>query len=155
MTSAEPDSSGTPTPGDEALTDALRIEHGVIYGYGVVSANSPPEINFLVAEALRAHRDRRDATTATLTERSVAPPPAAAGYQLPMPVNNPTDAAHLATRMENDAAVAWRAVLEDAQTPDGRAFAATALTRCAVLAARWNRVLGNSPATQAFPGGSE
>ena len=36
-----------------------------------------------------------------------------------------------------------------------RAFAVTALTQCAVTAARWSRVLGISPITVAFPGGSE
>jgi hypothetical protein len=30
-----------------------------------------------------------------------------------------------------------------------------ALTECAVTAARWSRVLGISPITVAFPGGSE
>jgi hypothetical protein len=30
-----------------------------------------------------------------------------------------------------------------------------ALTECAVTAARWSRVLGTSPITVAFPGGSE
>lgn len=155
MTSTEPSSGNASEPGDEALTTALSVEYGVIYGYGMVSAHSPPDINSLVAEALRGHRDRRDAVVAKLADRPVAAPTAAAGYQLPVPVNNPTDAAHLAVRMENDAAVAWRAVLEQAETPDDRTFAVTALTRCAVLAARWNRVLGNSPVTQAFPGGAE
>ena len=36
-----------------------------------------------------------------------------------------------------------------------RAFAVKALTQCAVTAARWRAVLDVSPATVAFPGGSE
>ena len=70
-------------------------------------------------------------------------------------VDNPTDAAKLAVRMEQDAAVAWRAVIEQATDEQDRAFAVTALTQCAVTAARWSRVLGVSPITVAFPGGSE
>ena len=50
-------------------------------------------------------------------------------------VDNPTDAANLAVRMEEDAAVAWRAVLEQATTNEDRAFAVTALTQCAAAAA--------------------
>jgi hypothetical protein len=70
-----------------------------------------------------------------------------------MPVNNPTDANRLAVRMEKDTEVAWRAVIEQAQTPDDRKFGVTALTQSAVLAARWNQVLGANPITTAFPGG--
>ena len=87
-----------------------------------------------------------------LAGRSVTAPVAAAGYQLPMPVNNATDAARLAARMENDTEVAWRAVIEQAQTADDRTFGVTALTQSAVLAARWNQVLGDWPITTAFPG---
>lgn len=156
MTSAEPTSaSGNETPYDKALCAALSTEHGIIYGYGIVSARSQPDTNDLVHTALSQHRERRDRVIAMLAARSVTAPVAAAGYQLPMPVNNPTDAAHLAVRMENDAAVAWRAVLEQAQTSSDRSFAVAALTQSAVLAARWNQVLGAWPITTAFPGGGE
>ena len=57
--------------------------------------------------------------------------------------------------MEEDSAVAWRAVLETATTPDDRTFAVTGLTQSAVSAALWRKVVGTSPATVAFPGGSE
>jgi hypothetical protein len=50
--------------------------------------------------------------------------------------------------------VAWRAALEQATSTEERTFAVTALTRAAVAAARWSRVLG-VPTTAAFPGGSE
>ena len=101
------------------------------------------------------HRERREAAIAMLNGRGVDPPLPAAGYQLPMQVDNPTDAAKLAVRMEEDSAVAWRAVLEQATTTEDRAFAVTALTQTAVTAARWREVLGVSPITVAFPGGSE
>ncbi len=125
----------------------------MIYGYGIVSAHCQPDVNSLVSFALNQHRQRRDQVIAMLTGRSVSAPVAAAGYQLPMPVNTPTDATRLAVRMEKDTEVAWRAVIEQAQTPEDRKFGVTALTQSAVLAARWNQVLGANPITTAFPGG--
>lgn len=142
-------------PADGALFDAVATEHATIYGYGIVSAHSTPEDNYLVSLSMAEHRERREAALAMLEERSIAGPLPAAGYQLPMDVETPTDAAKLAVRMEEDAAVAWRAVVEQATSERDRAFAVTALTQCAVAAARWTRVLGVSPVTVAFPGGSE
>ena len=76
-----------------------------------------------------------------------------------MVVDSPTDAAKLAVRMESDCAVAWRAVIEQARAgTDGeqdRSLGLTALTECAIMAARWRRVLSAWPVTEAFPGGSE
>ncbi len=117
-----------------ALCDALAIEHSTIYGYGIVSAMSPPSVNDMVVEALEQHRQRRDDVIAMLTARKVTAPVAAAGYQLPLVVGSPADAARLAAR---------------------RAFAATALVQSAVMAARWNRVLGAWPITTSFPGGND
>jgi Domain of unknown function (DUF4439) len=156
MTSAEP--TGPPQPSDAdagALFDAVATEHAVIYGYGLVSAHSTLEDNDLVATAMSEHRERREAAIKMLTGRAVDPPLPAAGYQLPMQVDNPTDAANLAVRMEEDTTVAWRAVLEQAKTSEERSFAVTALTQAAVRAARWSRALGVGPITVAFPGGNE
>lgn len=156
MTSPEPSTPRRPSDAaNGALFDAVADEHATIYGYGVVSAHSRFDVNYLVAAAMDEHRERRDAAMAMLEARSVDPPLAAAGYQMPIEVKNPTDAASLAVRMEQDTAVAWRAVLEQATDQKTRAFAVTALTQSAVMAARWSRVLGVSPITVAFPGGSE
>ena len=140
---------------DTALCDALAIEHSTIYGYGIVSAMSPPSVNGMVVEALAQHRQRRDDVIAMLAARKVNVPLAATGYQLPLLVASPADAARLAVRMENDGATAWRAVIEHADTADDRVFASTALTQSTVMAARWNRVLGAWPITTSFPGGNE
>lgn len=153
-----PEQTGPPRPPDAdagALFDAVSTEHAVIYGYGLVSAHSTPEENDLVADAMSEHRARREAAIEMLTRRGVEPPLPAAGYQLPSQLDNPTDAVNLAVRMEEDSAVAWRAVIEQSTTADQRAFAVKALTQAAVTAARWNRVLGVSPVTVAFPGGNE
>jgi Domain of unknown function (DUF4439) len=158
MTSAQP----TPTPSsrpadaaDGALYDAVAAEHGTVYGYGIVSAHSTPEDNYLVSSSMAEHRERREEALALLSARSVGAPLPAAGYQLPFRVEHPTEAAKLAVRMEEDAAVAWRAVVEQSTNEQDRAFAVGALTECAVAASRWRLVLGVSPPTVAFPGGSE
>lgn len=152
MTSPEP---SRPTGADAALCDALTTEYGVVYGYGLVSAYSLPEYNDLVVTTIRQHRERRDRTIAILTSRAVAVPLPAAGYQLPMPMTTSNDALRLAVRMEYDTATAWRAVVEQAREDTDREFAATALGQSAVLAAHWNRALGNWPITRAFPGGED
>ncbi len=156
MTSPQPTPTKQPeSPEDKALADAIAAEHATIYGYGFVSAHSMPELNDFISDALAEHRARREAAMATLSSRSVIPPVAAVGYQLPIPVNNWKDAATLALRMESDDAVAWRAVLEQAQSSQDRSFAVTALTECAVRAARWRRQLNAWPLTVPFPGSSE
>lgn len=155
MTSPDSAPARPTSAADGALFDAVATEHGIIYGYGLVSAHSSPEENSLVAAAMAEHRARREAAIAMLNGRSVTPPLPAAGYQLPAEVDNPTDAANLAVRMEQDAAVAWRAVLEQAASSEDRAFAVAALTESAVTAAKWNQFLDVSPVTVAFPGGAE
>jgi hypothetical protein len=155
VTSPQP----TPTRPDDAdaaaLYDAVAAEHAAIYGYGMVSAHTSPDVNALVSDALVEHRERREAAIAMLSARSVTAPLPAAGYQLPIAVNSPTDAATLAVRMEDDCAVAWRAVIEQAKSSQDRAFGVTALTQCAVTAARWRQVLRTWPVTVPFPGGNE
>jgi Domain of unknown function (DUF4439) len=153
--SPQPDPA-RPTDGpDAALFDAVANEHGVIYGYGLVSAHSTPDVNDLVADAMAGHRELREEAIARLRSRNAAVPLPAVGYQMPMKVDSPTDAAKLAVRMEEDSAVAWRAVLEHATSADDRTLAVTALTQCAVTAAKWRDVLKLSPITVAFPGGTE
>jgi aspartate/methionine/tyrosine aminotransferase len=156
VTSVEPTSPSRPPEADvAALFDAVTTEHEVIYGYGLVSAHSTPEENDLVAASMSEHRERREAAIEMLTGRGVDPPLPAAGYQVPTAVDNPTDAANLAVRMEEDASVAWRAAVEQATSAQERAFAVQALAQTAVAAARWNTVLGVSPVTVPFPGGTE
>lgn len=147
--------SRPPDAADAALFDAAAGEHGVIYGYGIVSAHSTPDDNYLVSDAIAGHRELREESIARLAARDVPTPLPAAGYQMPNDVTGPIGAAKLAVQMEEDSAVAWRAVLEQAKTGEDRELAVTALTQCAVNAARWRRVLGVVPSTVAFPGGTE
>jgi hypothetical protein len=156
VTSAEPSPATSPSgpsgPADTALCAALANEHAVVYGYGFVSAHCAPEMNTLVSAALAQHRGRRDQVISMLAGRKVAAPVSAAGYQLPIPVDTPTDALRLSVRMENDTAATWRAFLEQAQSSEDRTFGVAALTQSAVLAARWKQQLGDWPITTAFPG---
>ncbi|MCW2550536.1 MAG: hypothetical protein JWR78_317 [Mycobacterium sp.] len=153
-----PPSSGPSRPSDAAdgaLFDAVTGEHGVIYGYGLVSAHSTPDVNDLVSASLAAHRELREEAIARLTARNEPPPIPAVGYQMPFVVDGPPAAAKLAVQMEEDSAVAWRALLEQAKAGDDRQLAVTALIQCAVNAAKWRAVLGVVPTTVAFPGGNE
>jgi hypothetical protein len=138
-----------------ALYDAIATENATIYGYGIVSAHSIPEVNYLVSEAMAQHRKRRESAMPLLEDSGVAVPLPAAGYSLPIEVDSPVDAANLAVTMEQDSATAWRAVVEQATDQSVRAFAVAALTESAVTAARWRRVRGDANVTVAFPGGSE
>lgn len=161
MTSPATSSEPTPDPdrpkdsGPAALYDAVAAEHAAIYGYGVVSAHIMPAENDLVSKTLADHRDRRESAVSMLAQQSVKAPLPAAGYQMPLVVRNSVDASKLASRMEDDCAVAWRAVLEQSDSEQERAFALKTLTQSAVTAARWRQVLGAWPVTTAFPGGSE
>lgn len=149
----DPDRPSEPDVG--ALFDALNTEHAAIYGYGLVSAHSTVDDNELVSVALAQHRERREALIAALNQRSAKVPLPAPGYQLPMTVDTPADAARLAVRMEDDCADAWRAVMEQAASDDDRKLGLTGLTQSAVMSAQWRAVLGAWPLTEPFPGGSE
>lgn len=156
MTSPAP--SPTTRPADAAggaLFDAVATEHATIYGYGLVSAHTVPDDNYLVSDAMAEHRARREAAIALLEDHGLAVPLPAAGYAMPMEVDDPTAAAKLAVRMEQDTATAWRAVVEQATDDKVRAFGVAAMGQAAVTAARWRRVLGEKPITVAFPGGTE
>lgn len=137
----------------QALADAVRAEHAAVYAYGLVAAYAAAQRGAAVTEAAGAHRARRDAATALLRASGAQPPPAEAGYVIPLPVTDPATALALAAQVERETAVAWRAVLERSEpTAPVRASAVAALTDCAVRAAGWRAVLAQLPPTTAFPG---
>ncbi|OAN39614.1 ferritin-like domain-containing protein [Mycolicibacterium iranicum] len=158
MTSPEPDTTMPSRPEDSAagaLFDAIATEHATIYGYGVVSAHSVPDVNYLVSSAIAEHRARREAAIELAQQQGISAALPAAGYQMPMEIDSPADATNLAVRMEEDAAVAWRAVVEQATDQSVREFGVGAVSECAVTAARWRVIRGDKTVTVAFPGGSE
>jgi hypothetical protein len=155
MTTTEPTPQPASSADDTALADALANEHAAIYAYGLVSAHSVPDNNWLVTECLIEHRQCREECIAKLHGRSVAAPVAAAGYTVPFPVNTPADATKLALQVEADTAARWRAVAEQADNGDDRGFAVRMLTESAIRAARWRVAADITPASVAFPGGPE
>ncbi|WP_305094727.1 ferritin-like domain-containing protein [Prescottella sp. R16] len=139
-------------PEQRALVDALTAEYAAVFAYGVVAAFSNPARTGQVAADTAAHRARRDATIDTLTAAGVDVPQPEPGYALPFPVTDPISAARLAAQVETDTATAWRSVIERAQSDAVRDTGIVALTESAVRAANWHVVLGDQPATTAFPG---
>ena len=142
----------SPGPEQQALLDALSAEYAAVYAYGVVAALSNPERAGMVGANAAAHRARRDATIDALTAVSIDVPPPEAAYAFPFPVADPIAAAQLAVAVEGDAAVAWRSVIERAQSEHTRGTGIDALTECALRLANWQAILGTAPPTVAFPG---
>ncbi|MBF6212563.1 ferritin-like domain-containing protein [Nocardia puris] len=135
---------------NRALLDALAAEHAAVYAYGVIAAWASPERTRLVSESTAAHRARRDATVDALEAAGVTAPPPDPAYTMPFPIEGSIDAARLAATVENDTAIAWRAVAEQGGTEQTRRTAVEALTESALRLARWRVILGEP--TAAFPG---
>ena len=139
-------------PEQQALVDALQAEYAAIYAYGVIGAFSNPDRSELVAVDAAAHRARRDSTVDALIAASVRAPEPAAGYTIPFPVVDPISAAQLAAQVESDTAVAWRSVIERAQSEHTRGTGVDALTECALRLGTWRKILGTTPPSVPFPG---
>lgn len=135
-----------------AFAQALAAEHGAIFAYGVAGAFAAPEHANQITADLAAHRAQRDATIDLLSGTDVPPPVAEAGYVLPFPVVDSVTATQLAAQIEADTTVAWRAVVEHAESPEGRRRGLDALTEAATREALWRIVIGADPTTHAFPG---
>ncbi|MEV0027774.1 ferritin-like domain-containing protein [Nocardia sp. NPDC050793] len=136
----------------QALLDALAAEYAAVYAYGVVAAFASPERDRLIAENTAAHRARRDTTVDALRAAGTPAPPPEPAYTIPFPVDDPWAAARLAVTVENDAAVAWRAVVEHGESEEIRRTGIDGLTECALRVAAWQAILGANPPTSAFPG---
>lgn len=145
--------AGWPQETVAATQRALGAEHAAVWVYGLVSAFLPPSFDAALREGATAHRARRDATERRLDGVGVAPEPAEPAYVPPEPVADQGSALRLLVTAEQDAAVAWRAVLERCDDGGLRGAALEALTGSAVRATRWRRAAGVSPAVAALPGG--
>ncbi|MFD0364378.1 ferritin-like domain-containing protein [Nocardia sp. GCM10030253] len=135
-----------------ALLDALNAEYAAVYAYGVIDAYASTERDRLVTQYTAAHRARRDSTIDALTAAGATAPPPNAAYTAPFPVDDPIPAANLAVTVETDCTVAWRSVVERADTEPVRRTGIEALTECALRLATWQSILGADPPTVAFPG---
>ena len=161
MTSPTP----TPTPApssrpsdaaDGALFDAIATEHGdhLRLRDRVRAFDARGQLSGVVVDGRAPRAARRGVRDA---ERALGRPP-----RCPRPAISCRSRS--TTRpMRPSSRCGWRRTppsrgapsLEQANNEQDRAFAVAALTECAVTAARWRRVLGVTPITVAFPGGSE
>lgn len=152
-TTSTPAATEPLSPNDIAALDAgLQAENAAVYSYGLVIAYGSDSRRQQVATHAAAHRARRDTTMEMLAAGGAQVPPAAAGYAVPFAVTDPTSAAKLAVLAEEDAATAWRAALEQAESERVRALAIDNLTDSAIRAGNWRVALGIEPPTTAFPG---
>ncbi|MGH3793890.1 MAG: ferritin-like domain-containing protein [Pseudonocardiaceae bacterium] len=136
-----------------ALQRALASEHAAVWAYGLASAFLAGTWAGRLAEAAASHRARRDSTERLLIDAGAQPVQAEPGYLTPEPVTDAASALRLTITVENDAAAAWRSVIERGPAQAGlRRTALDALTDAAVRAARWRTAAGDTPATVPFPG---
>ncbi len=135
-----------------ALTAAVDAENAAIFTYGVTTAFIGPRNRGTVAEFIAAHRVSRDQLNADLAAAHAPAAIPAAGYRLPTTVDDPESSATVLLDAEQTCARAYRALVEQASTPELRRRGAYGLTECARRAAHWRGALKQSPVTVAFPG---
>jgi len=138
---------------------ALAAEHAAVAGYDVLGPRLDPSRSAQARADQQAHRDLRDATSATLIAAGQTPASAQPDYPLPFAVTDAATAHRFALDLESDCAAAWRyliavATAQNAQVPTSslRADAQTALTASAIRATQWRRLVDPTKPTVAFPG---
>ncbi|MGC4932634.1 ferritin-like domain-containing protein [Gordonia sp. DT30] len=136
----------------DALANAAGAENAAIFTYGVITAFVSASRRPMVDDNIAAHRTARDAVNEAITKAGGTPPEPAAGYTLPLTVNDPVGAAKAAEAAEDDCAVAYRSVIEKADSESARILGVDQLTASARRAAQWRIALGDKPATVPFPG---
>jgi hypothetical protein len=128
-----------------ALQAALTAEHAAVYGYGVVGAYLTGSSRTTATADWLAHQVTRDTLETMLRSRGTQPVAAADGYQLPVAVRTPAEAAQLAVILEDRVAAAYLGLV--ALTGIAiRRFGAEQLRASALRAAAWRG------GTVAFPG---
>ncbi|MFF9844290.1 ferritin-like domain-containing protein [Streptomyces sp. NPDC013740] len=120
----------------DAAQAALAAEHAAVYGYGVVGARVAEARRAEATAAYEGHRARRDALRRTVRDLGGDPVAAAAAYELPFTVPDPTAAVRLAAVLEDRVAGVYSDLVRSAEGPLRRE-AATALREAAVRAVRW------------------
>ncbi|MEP9413609.1 ferritin-like domain-containing protein [Gordonia sp. VNQ95] len=136
----------------DAMSAAVETQNAAIFTYGVATAFISSARRPMLEEFIAEHRTERDRLTAAITAAGGTAPEAAAGYTLPITVNDPVSAARVVLDSEIDCTVAYRALLEQADGAPARTLGVDGLTSSALRAARWRVALGERPATVAFPG---
>jgi Domain of unknown function (DUF4439) len=148
---------------DEAWQRALAAEHAAVFGYGVLGPHT--DHVELARHSEHEHRILRDSTITALVAARQTPVAPQVDYPLPFRVDSASSAAHLAVRIEEAAAAAWRYVIAVAASAgpqrDGletagrralRVRAQAALTASAIRATRWRHLVTPATPTVPFPG---
>jgi len=130
-----------------ALQNALAAEQAASYGYGIVGARLPQGSAAQAAAASDwvVHVRARDGLTQLISSHGATPTPAAPAYQLPFPVDSPTQANALAATLEDRVAAAYLGLVALPET-GLRTFGAQQARAAALRAESWRGT------TQAFPG---
>jgi hypothetical protein len=127
------------------LQTTLANEYAAVYGYGVLAVHLAGAQRTAAQNAYDTHRARRDVLITLIEAGGDTPVAAAPAYALPFAVASATDAAKLATRLEERLGASY-ADLVRAASGDTRRTGLEWLTDAAVRAVRWR---GSSVA---FPG---
>jgi hypothetical protein len=130
----------------ETLQAALAGVHAALWGYGVLGPRLSGEEEERGRRAYVRYRELRDHLVALLSERSVEPVAAAAGYTLPFPVSDAASARRLAAHLEAGCAGVFADLVAGATSAKLRGFAASTLRECALRHLAWGGALS------AFPG---
>jgi predicted component of type VI protein secretion system len=149
---SSPTAPAVPTGSVDAVQKALGAEHAAVWIYSLVSAFLPPAFNNALSQGATTHRAQRDATERALIAAGATPQAPEAAYVAPQPVTDQASSLAVLALAESDAAVAWRAVLENTDDVALRKMALGVLSGSAVRATRWRKAAGTTPAATAMPG---
>jgi hypothetical protein len=121
----------------DSLQTVLAGTDAAVYAYGVVAARLSGSGLQRALSDMAAHRAARDTLAAQLTAAGAVPTPAAAAYDLPLPVTDATSARRLAALVEDRLAGQWAGL---AAASDGaeRTSAARAAVLCSVRQVSWS-----------------
>lgn len=137
-----------------ALQALLRIEHEVIYGYGVLGPRLPAALRRKALRRLDQHLLLRDHTAALIRGAGATPVAGLAAYAVPTPVTDAATALALAVRLEDATAAAATDVGAAAsRSSTAGALALSARAGALAWAARWQAVAGAAGASTS-PGGA-
>ena len=136
----------------DALKAVVTVEHAAVFTYGVITAFTNSTRRTMVDEFTAAPRAARDTAAEAMRAAGSTPPDQEPGYVLPLTVSDPASAAKAALAAETDCTVAYRSLLEKADTTAVRQIGLDGLTASANRAAQWRAALKQSPFTVALPG---
>ena len=119
----------------EALQATLRAEHGALYVYGALGAqtsrSAQPALFSAVESAYAAHRARRDLLTREIAALREDPAASAAAYELPRRLGDPRAVSAAALRLERGCAQTYAWLVANT-VGERRRWAIEALTDAAV-----------------------